>query len=65
MSFHDSVKKPFFFKHQNIVILVLKLLNSRTATTLEYSVVILQALETSLASLTSAVSASSLAPNSL
>ena len=60
MSFHDSVKK-FFPKHQNKVILFLKLLNSRTWMMLKTSVVIFQALETSTASLTSAASATSLA----
>ena len=54
-------KKSFFSKHQNKVILVLKLLNSRTKTTLKSSVVIFQALETSPASLTSVASVSSLA----
>ena len=57
MSFHDSVKKIFFSKHQNKAILVLKSMNSRTWTTLKSSVVIFQALETSAASLTSAASA--------
>jgi len=61
MSFHDSVKKFFFSKHQNNVTLVLKLLNSRTWKTLKSTVVIFQALETSPASLTSAASATSLA----
>ena len=61
MSFHDSVKRTFFSKHQNKVIFVLKLLNSRTKTTLKSSVVIFQALETSPASLTSVASATSLA----
>ena len=41
-------KKVFFSKHQNKVILFLKLLNSRTKTTLKSSVVIFQTLETSL-----------------
>ena len=40
----------FFSKHQNKVILVLKLLNSRTWKTLKSTVVIFQALETSPAS---------------
>jgi hypothetical protein len=61
MSFHDSVKKNFFSKKQNKVILVLKLLNSRAKTTLKSSVLIFQALETSPAWLTSVASASSLA----
>ena len=61
MSFHDTVKKNFFSQHQNKVILVLKLLNSRTRKTLKSTVVIFQALETSPASLTSAASATSLA----
>jgi hypothetical protein len=61
MSFHDSVKKIFFSKHQNNVILVLKLLSSRTWKTLKSTVVIFQALKTSPASLTSAASATSLA----
>ena len=61
MSFHDSVKKSFFLKHQNKVILVLKLLNSRTKTTLKSSVVIFQALGASPATLTSVASVSSLA----
>jgi hypothetical protein len=60
MSFHDSVKKLFFSK-QNKVILVLRLLNSRTWKTLKSTVVIFQALETSPASLTSAASVTSLA----
>ena len=61
MSFHDSVEKVLFSKHQNKVILVLKLLNSRTWKTLKSTVVIFQALKTSPASLTSAASATSLA----
>ena len=61
MSFHDSVKKSFFSKHQNKVILVLKLLNSRTWMTQNSSIVIFLALETSPASLNSAASATSLA----
>ena len=61
MSFHDSVEKLLFSKHQNKVILVLKLLNSRTWKTLKSTVVILQALKTSPAPLTSAASATSLA----
>jgi hypothetical protein len=61
MSFHDSVKTFFFSKHQNKAKLVLKLINSRTLTTLMSSVVIFQALETSAASLTSAASATLLA----
>ena len=48
-NFHDSVK----------IILVLRLLNSRTRITLKSSVVIFQALETSTASLTSVASAAS------
>ena len=48
-NFHDSVK----------IILVLRLLNSRTRITLKSSVVIFQALETSTASLTSVTSAAS------
>ena len=51
----------FFSKLQNIAILDLKLLNSRTWRTLKSTVVILQALETSPASLTSVASATSLA----
>ena len=61
MSFHDSVKKSFLKKHQNKVILVHKLLNSRTKTTLKSSVVICKALGTSPASLTSVASVSLLA----
>jgi hypothetical protein len=61
MGFHDSVKKFFFSKHQNRAILVLKLKNLRTWTTLKSSVVIFQALETPAASLTSAASATLLA----
>jgi hypothetical protein len=61
MSFHDSVKTFFFSKHQNEMILVFKILNSRTWKTLKSSVVIFQALKTSSASLTSAASAISLA----
>ena len=57
MSFHDSVEKSLFSKHQNKAILVLKSMNSRTWTTLKSSVVIFQALETLAASLTSAASA--------
>ena len=48
-NFHDSVK----------IMLVLRLLNSRTRITLKSSVVIFQALETSTASLTSVTSAAS------
>ena len=44
MSFHDSVKKIFFSKHQNRAILVLKLKNLRTWTTLKSSVVIFSGL---------------------
>ena len=61
MSFHDSVEKVLFSKHQNKVILVLKILNSRTWKTQKSTVVVFQALETSPASLTSAASATSLA----
>ena len=52
-------QKNFFWQYQNKVILVLKLLNSRTWKTLKSSVVIFQALETSSASLTSPASATS------
>jgi hypothetical protein len=55
------LSKNILFKHQNKVILVLKLLNSRTWKTLKSTVVIFQVLETSPASLTSAASATSLA----
>ena len=48
-NFHDSVK----------IILVLRLLNSRTRITLKSSVVIFQALETSTASMTSVASTAS------
>ena len=48
-NFHDSVK----------IILVLRLLNSRTRITLKFSVVIFQGLETSTASLTSVTSVAS------
>ena len=51
-------QKNFFSKRQNKVIVVLKLINSRTKMTLQSSVVIFQALETSPASLTSVASAS-------
>ena len=51
----------FFFKTPNWNILVLRLLNSRTRMTLKSSIVILQALETTAASLTSVASATSLA----
>jgi hypothetical protein len=61
LSFHDSVEKSLFSKHQNKVILVLRLLNSRTWKTQKSTVVIFQALEASPASLTSAASATSLA----
>ena len=44
--FHDSVKQNFVSKHQNNVILVLRLLNSRTWMTLKSSVVMFQALKT-------------------
>ena len=56
--FSRFCQKIFF---QNKVILVLRLLNSRTWVTLKTSVVIFQPLETFLASLTSAASATSLA----
>ena len=45
MIFYATVKTFLFSKHQNQVILVLKLLNSRTWITLKSSVVIFQALE--------------------
>ena len=48
-NFHDSVK----------IFLVLRLLNSRTRNTLKSSVVIFQALETSIASMTSVASTAS------
>ena len=54
-------KKFFFFKTRNWNILVLRILNSRTRTTLKSSIMIFQALETTAASLTSAASATSLA----
>ena len=59
------LSKKFCLKHQNKVILVLRLLNLRTWMTLKTSVVILQALETSAASLTSVASATSLASTAL
>ena len=55
------LSKIFLPKHQNKAILVLKLMSSRTWTTLKSSAVIFQALETSPASLISASSAISLA----
>jgi hypothetical protein len=61
MGFHDSVKTFCFSKHQNKIIFVLKLMNSRFRMTLKSSVVIFRALETSAASLTPAASAISLA----
>ena len=57
MNFHDSVKKFFFAKQQNEMILALKLLDKH----LEDSVVIFKALKTTPTSLTSAASATSLA----
>ena len=45
MIFHDSTKKYFCSKHQNKAILVFKLMNSRTWTTLKSLVVIFQALK--------------------
>ena len=54
-------QKKYFPKHQNKVILVLKLLNSRTWMTLKTSLVFFQTLETSAASLTLAASATSMA----
>ena len=59
--FNDNVKTFFFSKHQNIVILVLKLLNSRSWIALKSSVVIFQVLQTSPALLTLVASATSLA----
>ena len=53
-------KNFVFSKHQYKVIIVPKLLNSRTWKTLKSTVVIFQALETSPASLNSAASATSL-----
>jgi hypothetical protein len=61
MGFHDSAQIFFFSKHQNKIIFALKLMNSRSRMTLKSSVVILWALETSTASLTSAASETSLA----
>ena len=61
MIFYDTVKTFLFSKHQNQVILVLKLLNSRTWITLKSSEVIFQDLKTSPASLTSVASVSSVA----
>ena len=61
ISFMILSRELCFLKHQNKVILVLKLLNWRTKTTLKSSVVIFQALKTSPASLTSVASASLLA----
>ena len=55
------LSKFFLPKHQNKAILGLKLMSSRTWTTLKSSAVIFQALETSAASLTSAASATLLA----
>ena len=54
-------QKKMFSKHQNIIILFIRLLNSRSRMTLKFSVVVFQDLETSAASLTSAASATSLA----
>ena len=61
MIFNDNVKTFFFSKQQNIEILVLKLLNSRSWITLKSSVGIFQALKTSPALLTLVASATSLA----
>ena len=61
MGFHNSVKKNCFSKHQNKIIFVLKLMNSRFRMTLKSSVVIFRALETSAALLTSAAKLTSLA----
>ena len=60
MGFHNSVK-TIFSKHQNKIIFVIKLINSRSRMTLKSSVVIFWTLKTSAASLTSAASATSLA----
>jgi hypothetical protein len=60
MSLHDCVKKSFSKTSKEIDNSPQKL-NSRTWKTLKSSIVILQALETSAASLTSAASATSLA----
>jgi hypothetical protein len=61
MRFHDYVKKFFFSKHHNKVIFVLKFMISRSRMTLKSSVLIIKALETSTALLTSAASATLLA----
>ena len=59
--FSGFCQKIFFSKHQNKAPLDLKLMNSRTWMTLNSSVLIFQALETSAVSLTSAASATLLA----
>ena len=58
--FYDSTNN-YFFKHQNKVIFVIKLLNPRTWLTLKNSLVIFLASDTYAASLTSAVSETSMA----
>ena len=55
------LSKIFFSKHQNEIILVLRLLNSRTRMALKSSIVIFQTLKTSAASLPSLASSTSLA----
>ena len=55
------LSKDIFLKHQNEIILVLRLLISRTRMALKSSLLIFQTLKTSAASLTSVASATSLA----
>jgi hypothetical protein len=60
MGFHDSVE-TIFSKHQNKIIFVIELINSRSRMILKSSVVIFRTLKSSAASLTSAAFATSLA----
>jgi hypothetical protein len=58
MDFYDF-NKTIFSKHQNKIIFVIELINSRSRMTLKSSEVIFRTLKTSAASLTSAASANS------
>jgi hypothetical protein len=64
LTFHDSTDN-FYFKHQNKVIFVIKLSNSRTWLTPKNSVAIFLASDTYAASLTYAASETSMASPTL
>jgi hypothetical protein len=65
MTFQDSTDNFFFFKHQNKVMFVIELLNSRTWLSHKNSVAIFLPSDIYAASLTSAASETSMASTTL